>query len=82
MEARARHMMPFRAEMMVKTGLMCPPERGIVTRRKRKAIMNTAKGIRSLGSVSCESKQETMDVVNVNSSEAVATNSVSAAFHI
>ena len=60
MEAHARDMMLLRAAMNVKTGLMCPPERGTVTMRKRKAI----------------------DVVNVNISEAVATNSVSAAFHI
>lgn len=50
--------------------------------RNRKAIINTANGTRSLGLDSFESKQATMDVVNVNISEAVATNSVSAAFHI
>jgi hypothetical protein len=68
--------------MIVKTGLICPPDKGTVAMRNRKAIMKTARGTRSLGSTSCESKQEMMEEVRVNIRKAVATNSVRAALHI
>jgi len=61
---------------------MWPPERGTVTSRNKKAMMKTAKGTRSLGSTSCESKHATMEVVKVNIRDAVAVNSVKAALHI
>jgi hypothetical protein len=44
--------------------------------------MKTAKGIISLGSTSCESKHAIMEVDKVTIREAVATNSVKAAFHV
>lgn len=74
-------MRPFRVAMKVKTGLMWPPERGTVVIRKRKAMVKTAKGTRSFGSGSWESKHEIIEVVRVNMSAAVAISSVSAALH-
>lgn len=68
--------------MKAKMGLMKPPERGKVTRRKRKRITKTAIGIMSFGSDSGEFKQETMEVVKQNIRKEVAINSVMAAFHI
>lgn len=68
--------------MIVKTGLMCPPDKGTVTRRKRKAMMKTAIGTSSFGSTSPDSKHEMIEEVRVNRREAVATNSVKAALHI
>lgn len=53
-----------------------------MSKRKRNAMMKTAKGIRSLGSVAWESRQEMMVVVRENMRKAVATNSVIEAFHI
>lgn len=75
-------MTPLRAAMKAKIGLKKPPERGKVTRRKRKRMMKTAIGIKSFGSDSLDFKHETMEVVKQNTSKAVATNSVMAAFHI
>lgn len=74
-------MRPFRVAMKEKTGLMCPPERGTVAMRKRKTMAKTTKGIRSFGSGSFEFKHEIIEVVRVNMSAAVATDSVSAALH-
>lgn len=68
--------------MKEKMGFMWPPVKGTVTSRKRKALMKTAKGTRSFGSGSFESKHEVMDAVRVNMSAAVATSSVSDALHI
>lgn len=68
--------------MKAKMGLMKPPERGKVTRRKRKRIMKTAIGIRNFGSDSCEFKHEMMELVKQNIRNDVATNSVNAALHI
>jgi hypothetical protein len=68
--------------MHVKTGLMWPPDRGTVAIKNKKALMKTAKGIISLGSTSCESKHAIMEVDKVTIREAVATNSVIAAFHV
>jgi len=68
--------------MNVKTGLMWPPDRGTVTIRNKKAMMKTAKGIISLGSSSCESKHAIMEAEKVTIREAVATNSIKAAFHV
>lgn len=68
--------------MNVKMGLMWPPDKGTVAMRNRKAIMKTARGTRSLGSTSCESKHAMMEEVRVNIRKAVATNSVRAPLHI
>lgn len=68
--------------MNVKMGLMWPPDKGTVAMRNRKAIMKTARGTRSLGSTSCESKHAMMEDVRVNIRKAVATNSVRAPLHI
>lgn len=68
--------------MNVKMGFMWPPDKGIVAKRNRKAIMKTARGTRSLGSTSCESKHAMMEEVRVNIRKVVATNSVRAPLHI
>ncbi|GLT70760.1 hypothetical protein SLA2020_428200 [Shorea laevis] len=82
MEARARVMRPLRQAMNVKMGSCGRQIKEIVAKRNRKAIMKTARGTRSLGSTSCESKHAMMEEMRVNIRKAVATNSVRAPLHI
>lgn len=81
MNARESVIRPLKVAMKVKTGLIWPPDNGTVTSRKRNAMMKTANGIRSFGSVDCDSKQEMMEDVRENMRKAVATSSVNDALH-
>lgn len=63
-------------------GFMWPPERGMVTRRKRKPTTKTANATVRFGSDPLDSKHEMTEPVSANIMVAVATSSVIAPLHI